>query len=115
MHYGDATLTETFSEEKPEENYEGRIKKEETGNRSGRKDEGGRKNYEVRLGESPHTGVQAVRWRRRKEPQGCKRHRWVKPRGRKERERVSQSVRWRRRRRILKDEVRIRKGNGESD
>ena len=32
------------------------------------------------------------------ELQGCKRHRWVKPRGRKERERVSQSVRWRRRR-----------------
>jgi len=29
------------------------------------------------------------------EPQGRERHRWVKPRGRKERERVSQSVHWR--------------------
>jgi len=32
---------------------------------------------------------------RRMEPQGCERHGWVEPRGRKERERVSQSVLWR--------------------
>src|SRR4029077_6608451 len=29
------------------------------------------------------------------EPHGCERHRWVKPRGRNERERISQSVLWR--------------------
>ena len=29
----------------------------------------------------------------RMEPQGCERHRWVKPRGRNERERVSQNLR----------------------
>ncbi len=32
---------------------------------------------------------------RRMEPHGCERHRWVKPRGRNERERMSQSVLWR--------------------
>jgi hypothetical protein len=53
----------------------------------------GRRRGHVRHGQS-------VRWRtRRMEPQGCTRHRWVKPRGRNERERVSQSVRWRRCRR----------------
>jgi hypothetical protein len=53
----------------------------------------------ARLG--PHTAGKlsapqsAISLPRRTEPQGCERHRWVKPRGRNERERVSQSVRGR--------------------
>jgi hypothetical protein len=51
--YGDIDSTadffcEIFSGEKPEENYEGRVRKEETGNRSGKrlKEEGRIMNWE---------------------------------------------------------------------
>jgi len=79
--------------------------------REGRRRKVRKKMSEVRC--SPRHG-QSVRWRtRRMEPQGCERHRWVKPRGRKERERVSQSVRWRTRGRKSAAYVRQRPDYGE--